>query len=81
MTNLTKEGRKMFTGKKWAAVIGLLVIASMVLTACGPAPTPEVVEKVVKETVVVKEEVQVEVVVTATPTPPAPVAKEHTVYH
>ena len=81
----------MFTGKKWAAVIGLLVIASMVLTACGPAPTPEVVEKVVKETMVVKEEVQVEVtkvvekqvevVVTATPLPPAPAAKELTVYH
>jgi len=79
----------MFTGKKGMAVLGLLVIASMVLTACGPAPTPEVVEKVVKETVVVKEEVQVEVtkvvekevVVTATPPPPAPAAKELTVYH
>jgi len=31
------------------------------LAACGPAPTPEVIEKIVKETVVVKEEVEVEV--------------------
>jgi peptide/nickel transport system substrate-binding protein len=65
-----------------AQLLALLLLVSLVLTACGPAPTPEVVEKVVKETVVVKEEVEVEVtkvvevekevVVTATPVPPTP---------
>ncbi|MBN1486610.1 MAG: ABC transporter substrate-binding protein [Anaerolineae bacterium] len=57
--------------KTWWSVLGLLVIASMVLGACG-APEPEVVV----ETVVVTKEVQgetVEVVVTATPEPVVPV--------
>ena len=45
----------------------LLIIVTLLLAACGPAPTPEVVEKVVKETVVVEKEV--EKVVTATPEP------------
>lgn len=86
----------MFTGKKAAAVIGLLIIASMVITSCAPAPTPEkVVETVVvKETVevekeVVKEvekvvtkevEVEKEVVVTATPAPEV-VENQLTIYH
>jgi ABC-type glycerol-3-phosphate transport system substrate-binding protein len=54
---------------------------SAILAACGPAPTPEVVEKVVKETVVVEKEVEVEVTkevekvveVTAAPPPQEPV--------
>jgi multiple sugar transport system substrate-binding protein len=45
--------------KFWMIVTMLVVIA--MLAACGPAPTPEVVEKVVKETVVVEKEVEVEV--------------------
>ncbi|MGQ9585093.1 MAG: hypothetical protein ACUVXG_06795, partial [Anaerolineae bacterium] len=43
--------------KKWAVVLAVLVIGSMFLAACGPAPTPIVV----KETVVVTKEVQKEV--------------------
>jgi len=60
--------------------IVLLAVLSL-LAACGPAPTPEVVEKVVKETVVVEKEVVVtqevekEVVVTATPEPPKEIQK------
>ncbi|NIN67494.1 MAG: hypothetical protein GTO63_22885, partial [Anaerolineae bacterium] len=66
--------------KLTALLITVAVLASLV-AAC--APTPEVVEKVVKETVVVEKEVEVEVtkvvagtpetvVVTATPVPEAP---------
>lgn len=56
-------------------ILSLLIIATLILAACGPAPTPEVVEKIVKETVVVEKKVEVtkevekEVVVTATPVP------------
>jgi len=49
-----------------AALAGVGLAAA----ACGPTPTPEVVEKVVKETVVV--EVEKEVVVTPTPAPAVP---------
>ncbi len=65
----------MSVSKKWAAVIALLIIASMVITACGPTPTPVTVEKVVEVTKVVekekivKETVEVEKVVEVTPTP------------
>ncbi len=69
------------------ALVSLVLIASMLLTACGATPEPVVVKETVvltvKETVVltVKETVQVvetkevikEVVVTATPAPAAPV--------
>ena len=72
--------------KHWSIVIGLLVVASMVLSACA-TPTPEVIEKVVtqiiketvKETVIVEGTPQVvekevtkvvEKVVTTTPLPP-----------
>jgi lactose/L-arabinose transport system substrate-binding protein len=66
-----------------ALLITVAVLASLV-AACGPAPTPEVVEKVVKETVVVEKEKvvtqevqvevtkEVEVMVTPTPEPEAP---------
>jgi formylglycine-generating enzyme required for sulfatase activity len=47
-------------------VLAVVVILSLGLTACGLLPSPEVVEKVVKETVVVEKKV----VVTATPIPP-----------
>ena len=42
--------------KKLSVLLGILVVASMVLTAC-PAPQPQVIEKVVTQ--VVKEEVKV----------------------
>ena len=42
--------------KKWSVVLGVLLVASMVLTAC-PAPQPQVVEKVVTQ--VVEKEVKV----------------------
>jgi ABC-type glycerol-3-phosphate transport system substrate-binding protein len=43
--------------------LAIVTILAM-LAACGPTPTPEVVEKVVKETVVVEKEVEVQVEVT-----------------
>ena len=42
--------------KKLSVLLGVLVVASMVLTAC-PAPQPQVVEKVVTQ--VVEKEVKV----------------------
>jgi oligopeptide transport system substrate-binding protein len=53
--------------KKWAGMLALVLIASMLLSACGAPATPEVierevvVEKVVKETVVIETEKIVEV--------------------
>jgi oligopeptide transport system substrate-binding protein len=46
--------------KKWSIVLGVLVIASLILTAC-PAPTPQIVEveKKVVETKVVEVEKKV----------------------
>ncbi len=62
--------------KKMSVVLGVLLIASMVLTAC-PAPQPQVVEKVVTQVVeqkvevvqtqIVEKTVEVEKVVVATP--------------
>ena len=48
--------------KKRAIILGVLVISSLtlILTAC-PRPTPQVIEKVVKETVIVEVEKTVEV--------------------
>ncbi len=70
--------------KKWSFVLGILVVASMLLTAC-PAPAPQVVkevvtQEVVKEVKVVETQVvtqvqtqvvkeEVKVEVVATPTP------------
>jgi len=56
----------MFTHTRLAAVLGLLTIASLVITACGPAVTPQTIEvtKIVAGTSVVQQ-----VVVTATPEP------------
>jgi branched-chain amino acid transport system substrate-binding protein len=64
--------------KRWIATFVSVVAILSLLAACGPTPTPEVVEKVVKETVVVEKEVEVtkvvekevEVEVAVTPTPP-----------
>lgn len=56
-------------GKLWT-ILAVMVVCSLGLAACGPTPTPEVEEVVVRETVVV--EVEKEVVVTSTPEPKAP---------
>ncbi len=56
----------MFSNKKWMILIALVAIAAMVLPACAPPATPEVVvkevpvEKKVIETVIVEKEVPVE---------------------
>ena len=68
--------------KKWAILLGVLVISSLVLTAC-PQAEPQIIERIVKETVVVEvekavevqkivevtKEVEVEKIVEVTPTP------------
>ncbi len=64
------------SAKKWSVVLGVVVILSMILTACA-TPTPQVVKEVVTQ--VVTQEVKVvqtqvvtqekQVVVTATPAP------------
>ena len=66
--------------KKLFSVASLLVLASMVLAACGTpaAPTPAVITQVVKETQLVQSTVMVAgtpqtVIVTATPAPAKPV--------
>lgn len=46
--------------KKWAILLGVLLVSSLVLTAC-PQAEPQVIEKVVKETVVVEVEKPIEV--------------------
>jgi len=60
--------------KRIAGVLTLIVATTLVLSACGPAPEPEVVERVVTQEVEVEREVEVEVekVVTATPEPMQP---------
>ncbi len=74
--------------KKLSVLLGVLVVVSMILTACS-APAPQVVEKVVVQTQVVEKQVvqtqvvekvstqvvekAVEKVVTATPVPPTAV--------
>ena len=71
------------TTKKLSAVLGAVVVLSMIMTACA-APTPQVIEKVVVQTQVitqekvvekvstqvVEKEKVVEKVITATPAPP-----------
>jgi len=54
--------------KTWWAIASVLLVASMMLAACGPTPTPEKVVETVVVTVE-KEGGVVEVVVTATPAP------------
>ena len=50
------------TKKRWISLLALLIVVSMVLAACGPAPEPETVV----ETVVVEKEVEKEVTVVET---------------
>ncbi len=54
--------------KTWWAIASVLLVASMMLAACGPTPTPEKVVETVVVTVE-KEGQVVEVIVTATPAP------------
>ncbi len=62
--------------KKISVLLAVVAVLSMVLSACGPTPTPETIIQtvevqvpvVVTETVLQTQEVQVEVV-TATPVP------------
>jgi oligopeptide transport system substrate-binding protein len=58
----------MFVTRKWAGLLALVIIASMVLSACA-TPTPEVIEKVITQVVekVVKETVKETVIVEGTP--------------
>jgi multiple sugar transport system substrate-binding protein len=49
--------RRKLTMKKLLYVLSLMIVASMILAACGPAPTPETITVV--ETVIVKETVEV----------------------
>jgi ABC-type glycerol-3-phosphate transport system substrate-binding protein len=62
------------------AYLAIVTILAM-LAACGPTPTPEVVEKVVKETVVVEKEVQVEVTKEVQVEVEKPVAKKIVIYN
>jgi peptide/nickel transport system substrate-binding protein len=54
----------MFASKKWANLFALLIVASLILSACA-TPTPEVIEKIVTQ--VVKETVKETVIVEGTP--------------
>jgi peptide/nickel transport system substrate-binding protein len=49
-----KEEVQVITNKKVAMLIALVTIASMLLTACGATPEPQVVVQTVKETVIVE---------------------------
>jgi peptide/nickel transport system substrate-binding protein len=53
----------MFASKKWATLIALVMIVSLILTACGPTPEPEKIIERVVETV----EVEVTKIVEGTP--------------
>ncbi len=59
--------------KHMFVLIAVVVVLSMLIGACGPAPTPKTVEKVVtrevEKTVVMTKEVEKPIVVTATPKP------------
>jgi len=59
----------MSSKKSAMLLLAVSLVLAMVAVQCGPAPTPEVVEKVVKETVVVEVEKEVEKIVEVTPTP------------
>jgi peptide/nickel transport system substrate-binding protein len=44
----------MLRNKKWASLIAVIVVLSMILAACWPTPEPEVIVETIKETVVVE---------------------------
>ncbi|MEE9491468.1 MAG: ABC transporter substrate-binding protein, partial [Dehalococcoidia bacterium] len=45
--------------KMVAALAAMVVVLALLVASCGPTPAPEVVEKIVKETVVVEKEIEV----------------------
>ena len=47
------------TKNTWAILIALLVVVAVVLSACGPTPEPEVIDKIVTEVVEVEVEKEV----------------------
>jgi peptide/nickel transport system substrate-binding protein len=55
----------MFANKKLAILVALVMIAPMVLAACGPTPAPEIIEKIVTQ--VVEQKVVETVIVAGTP--------------
>jgi len=61
----------MFTKKNLTLLLALVMVASMLLSACGPTPTPEVIEKtvVVTQEVIKTVEVTKDVEVVVTPEP------------
>lgn len=61
----------MFTKKNLMTLLALVMVASMLLSACGPTPEPQVIEKtvVVTQEVVKTVEVTKEVEVLVTPEP------------
>jgi len=56
----------MFSNKKWSILLGLVVIVSMLLSACGPETTPVVVTEKETVEVVTEKTVQVEATVLVT---------------
>jgi multiple sugar transport system substrate-binding protein len=66
----SKLKKRLLTRREALKIFGASAVGGM-LAACGPTPTPEVVEKVVKETV----EVPVKETIVVTPTPVPEVAK------
>jgi len=77
-TFLASLGKRNSEDKRTGIVKGqvyfiVMLLASLVLAACGPTPTPTVVKEVVKETVVVERPVPqiVERLATATPVVPS----------
>ncbi len=59
----------MFTKKNLTTLIALVMVASMLLSACGPTPEPQIIEKTVVVTQEVIKEVEKEVEVVVTPEP------------
>ncbi|MGQ9555266.1 MAG: peptide ABC transporter substrate-binding protein [Anaerolineae bacterium] len=43
---------------KWLILLAVLTVVAMIIAGCGSTPTPQVVEKVVEQTVVVTQEVE-----------------------
>lgn len=70
----------MFANKKWLSLsLATVVIFTMLVTSCGPTPTPEVIEKTVIVTQEVIKTVEVQVTAEATPAPtasPEPVTRK-----
>jgi peptide/nickel transport system substrate-binding protein len=55
----------MFANKKLAVFVAVVMIAAVILAACGPTPEPEVIEKIVTQ--IVEQKVVETVIVAGTP--------------